>query len=95
MNDREEIIDTCIPISMTRRQPNLTLTECLVVLEGPPAWRSDEISHTKALDGAFHIKNRLQELLEASLSVLNTTIGGDSAREDALDDNIRAALELL
>lgn len=95
MESREEFIDTCIPISMTRRQLNLTLTECLITLEGPPQWREDELSHSKALDGAFHIKSRLQELLEASLSLLNSTTGGDGAREEALDNNIRAALELL
>lgn len=92
--DRDEIVETCIPISMTRRQaPNLT--ECLVTLEGPPQWRSDELTHTKALDSAFFVRNALQELLEHSLYVLNTTIGGDGAREQELEDSIRKALELL
>lgn len=40
MDSREEIVKTCIPISMTRRL-DPTLTECLIVLEGPPAWRQD------------------------------------------------------
>lgn len=71
MDNREEIVETCIPISMTRRQSaDLTLTECLITLEGPPQWHSDQLTHTKALDGAFHIKNRLQELLEGSIKTI-------------------------
>lgn len=92
MDSREEIVKTCIPISMTRRL-DPTLTECLIVLEGPPAWHQDELTHTKALDSAFHIKNRLQELLEASYALILPMEAGDEAI--TIYVHLKEALELL
>lgn len=68
--------------------------ECLMALE-TPSFRSEDLNPEMAVIHLYHIKGRLQDLLEASLSLLNSTTGGDGAREEVLDNNIRAALELL
>ena len=101
--ERDEIIETCIPISLSNKTweqevksmaPRPHMSECIMALEAP-GWRSDELNFSKAIDSLYGIRGRLQELLEHSLYVLNTTIGGDNGREEALDSTIREALELL
>lgn len=92
--DREDLINEFAPVSLSRRL-DPTLTECLVTLEGPPAWRQDELTHTKALDSAFHIKNRLQELIEASQQLLYTIPTEQTQKLITIHCSLGDALELL
>lgn len=94
MTERDEVIKEFVPISLGRRQPQVTLTEIIMALEAP-GFRSEDLDPTMAVIHLNTIKNLLQELTERSLTVLNTTIGGDNLREETLDSFLRQMQELL
>lgn len=71
-----------------------SFNECLMALE-VPSFRSEDLGPEMAMIRLYEIRNALQRLLEHSLYVLNTTIGGDNGREEALHESITKALELL
>ena len=91
--ERNEIIETCIPISLRNRTSKLTLSECLITLDAVPTWREDELNQTQAMDGACYIRNRLQELLEQSYSLYHYI--EEDSRPDGLLESLQEALELL
>jgi hypothetical protein len=71
MTEREDLIKEFAPISLGRRQPQVTLTEIIMALEAP-GFRSEDLDPTMAVIHLNSIKNLLQELTERSLSLLQS-----------------------
>ena len=79
MEDREEIIETCIPISLKARtweedkasmEKEASFEECISAI-GAPGFHSEALSPEKAIIRLYSIKEGLEALVDSCIMVLN------------------------